>query len=182
MLWNRLVPLCAAVAALVCGCSSPAPPPDPSRVPASFALAGSDFPEGYEFHDDRDLRALDSVELGPQSKDPRLFDYSKLTLDHLATDQPGCAALVAFGSRPTYRPAAGPALPASSESRSSLGFDQRSSTTLTFTVTRDPVPLGRYRDAIAGCARFAVTSEKIGPGQGSITPMDAPAGGPRLRP
>ncbi|EFV14803.2 hypothetical protein [Segniliparus rugosus] len=177
MRWNRLAPPLVVLAALAGGCSAPAPPSDPSSVPASFALARQDFPEGYEFHDDRDLRELDVVELGAKKKDRRLPDYSKLTLDHLSTEQQACALLMDVGRRPTYHTAAGPVAPAPAHTRSSLGIDQRVSTTLVFVVTTDPVPLDQYRQALAGCGRFSVKSERIGPGQGGIVPAEAPDGG-----
>lgn len=177
MHWNRLASPLVVFAVAAGGCSAPAPPSDPSRVPASFALARSDFPEGYEFHDDRDLRELDMIDLGAKEKDHRLPEYSKLTLDHLSTEQQACALLMDLGRRPTYHTAAGPVVPASAHTRSSLGIDQRISTTLTFVVTTDPVPLDQYRQALAGCGRLAVKSEKIGPGQGSVTQAEAPDGG-----
>ncbi|MGL6236619.1 MAG: hypothetical protein ACRC20_14900 [Segniliparus sp.] len=187
MRWNRLVPPLVASAAALGGCSSAAPPPDPSRIPASFALAKEDFPDGYEFHDDRDLRGLDMLELGPKGKeaqgkerqgaDPRLADYSKLTLDHLSIDQQACEGLSELGRRPAYHVAAGPLAPTSADARSSLGLDRRSSTTLTFVVTRIPLPLDQYRQALAGCGQLTAASEKIGQGQAAMSPVDAPDGG-----
>lgn len=185
------MPSCVVLAVAAAGCSAAAPPSDPSGVPASFALERDDFPAGYAFYDDRDLRALDVLELGPAAvatdkaaplpgasdRGRLLAEYSKLTLDHLRIGQPPCDALSELGRRPAYHAASGPLAQASADSRSSLGFDQRASTTLAFVVTRAPFPLDQHRQSLAGCGRLAVTSEKIGQGHGSMSPVDAPDGG-----